>query len=368
MEKSIDKAPLKILLAHLVSNGDLLYTTTIARQIKKDYPNCHLTWAVASTHSSVLNNNPYIDTLWKVEVVNNEYFTTGWDAFEKEAEKRRKEGEFDKVFYTQTFPKNINKLDGSIRSTIFNSYPNKITVPITPVLCLSENEIENVRKFINEHNINGKQIILFECAPKSNQSFINPDFALICAKEIVNKFPNVVIILSSNVPIESGDSRIIDGSRISIRENAELTKYCALLIGCSSGITWISTSDWAKPLPMIQLISGKAFWFASVIYDLSYWGCDTSQIIEMTECTPAHVVECTESLLSKGVTVAKQKYSEKIRPNYLSLKSYLIQFIRERKIAAFFQIIYFHLKRNHYDLKIIYIALVSLLILVKRKA
>jgi ADP-heptose:LPS heptosyltransferase len=39
--------PQKIVLVQLFSNGDCLYATAVARQIKADYPGCHLTWAIA---------------------------------------------------------------------------------------------------------------------------------------------------------------------------------------------------------------------------------------------------------------------------------------------------------------------------------
>ena len=51
---------------HLVSLGDCLYVTAVARQIKQDYPGCHLTWAISSRCSQVIQNNPYVDEIWEV--------------------------------------------------------------------------------------------------------------------------------------------------------------------------------------------------------------------------------------------------------------------------------------------------------------
>ncbi|MEQ1577992.1 MAG: hypothetical protein ABL894_10090, partial [Hyphomicrobium sp.] len=58
----------RILLGQLGSNGDCLYATTIARQIKKDFPGCHLTWAISSLCTRVLDNNPDVDEVWEVPV------------------------------------------------------------------------------------------------------------------------------------------------------------------------------------------------------------------------------------------------------------------------------------------------------------
>ena len=59
-------SPQKILLVQLFSNGDCLYATTVARQIKKDFPNCHLTWAIANFCKAIIFNNPYIDEIREV--------------------------------------------------------------------------------------------------------------------------------------------------------------------------------------------------------------------------------------------------------------------------------------------------------------
>ena len=59
----------KILLVQLFSNGDCLYATTVARQIKKDYSGCHLTWAIAGFCKTIIANNPYVDEIMEVNSV-----------------------------------------------------------------------------------------------------------------------------------------------------------------------------------------------------------------------------------------------------------------------------------------------------------
>jgi hypothetical protein len=56
----------RILLGHLASRGDCLYATAIARQIKADYPGCHLTWAIGSMCRAIIDGNPHVDALWKI--------------------------------------------------------------------------------------------------------------------------------------------------------------------------------------------------------------------------------------------------------------------------------------------------------------
>lgn len=51
----------RILLGQLGSYGDCLYATTVARQIKQDFPGSTLTWAVGSMYADVLDQNPHDD-------------------------------------------------------------------------------------------------------------------------------------------------------------------------------------------------------------------------------------------------------------------------------------------------------------------
>jgi len=304
----------RILLGQLNSNGDCLYATTVAYQIKVDYPDCHLTWAIGSMCRSVIEGNPHVDEIWEIPLHKIEDAAKVWNQFVSEAIERKNKGDFDEIFFTQFSPCNYEKYDGLIRSSTFRGYPKPITVPIAPILCLSANEVERVRIFAEKNKLTQrKHVILFECSPKSDQSFVNPDFALDVAKKLVEHFSDdVCAILSSNVSIDSGCENIVDGSKISLRENAELTKYCTLLIGCSSGITWICTSSWAKPLPMVQLLKANPIWYASVIGDHNCWGLPTDTVIEMTECESSHVERCIALIFNESFSIAKTKFHQDI--------------------------------------------------------
>ena len=123
----------KILIFHLHSNGDCLYATAIARQIKTDYPGCHLTWGVASFCKSILENNPFIDQIWEIPGVNKSNSTDIHRKLKKEIYQKKKEGVYDEIFFTQLIDENLANYDGCIRSGIFRGYNKPITVDITPV-------------------------------------------------------------------------------------------------------------------------------------------------------------------------------------------------------------------------------------------
>lgn len=59
----------KILLVQLYSNGDCLYATAVARQIKQDHPDAHLTWAIADFCKQIIHANPYVDDVLIVHTV-----------------------------------------------------------------------------------------------------------------------------------------------------------------------------------------------------------------------------------------------------------------------------------------------------------
>ena len=348
----------KILLVQLCSHGDCLYATTIAHQIKKDYPDCNLTWAIGSMYRSVLEGNPDIDEVWEIPFAKPSDIISAWEIFNDQVKVRQAREEFDEIFITQM---QLFRYDETIRSSTFSGYPKPITVSVSPIVYLLPHEVENVRQFAELHKLQARDnVILIECSVKSNQSFITPDYALEIAEMIVNKFPNYCVILSSNVPIFSKDERIIDGSVLSFRENAELTKYCSFLIGGSSGITWISTSNWAKSLPMIQLINSDAIWFASVVYDHDYWGLSTNNIIELTPCTSDKVFKCFEMIFEKDFYTAKSKFHTKILPNFLRYQQLQYQFLTNYQFNNFYRHLYLTIHRNGFKVKIILYLLLNL--------
>jgi ADP-heptose:LPS heptosyltransferase len=339
----------RILLGQLGAMGDCLYATAIARQIKHDYPDCHLTWAIGSNARSILVGNPDVDDIWEFPVANHNETKAAWQKFEREAIEAKRRGEFDDIFLTQVYP-NFKNFDGTIRYSMFRGYPKPVTVPVEPVIFLTSDEVENVYKFAKEHKLEqSNPVILFECSTGSGQSFVSPEFAVRFSQKLINFRPDARIILSSNKSIQTDDDRIIDGSQLSFRENAELTKYCSLLIGGSSGISWLCTSNWAKPLPMIQLLKKSTSVFASFVHDYEHRGADTSLIIEMTDCSPDKLLLCTTTILLKGFAFARDKFHEQIPLNF----NYYNEIIIQQKVSTIVRSIICTLKR--YGLNIFFI-------------
>ena len=90
----------RILIGQLMSNGDCLYATAIAQQIKHDFPGCHLTWAVSSLCRPVIEGNPWIDDIWEIPMADwvDALFRASWQSFANEAINRYERGLYDFVW------------------------------------------------------------------------------------------------------------------------------------------------------------------------------------------------------------------------------------------------------------------------------
>ncbi len=319
----------RVLLGQLSAFGDCLYATTVARQIKHDFPDCHLVWAISSLCRPVIEHNPHIDAIWEVPMGGHRDMYAAWQAFEQEVRQLQTHNLFDEVFLTQIYPNNFQNFDGTVRLSIFRGYPHPITVPIAPVMRLSPTQVERVREFACRHHLPATpQVVLFEAAARSGQSFVNPDYALEVARRVVAARDDVALVISSNQALPSSHPRIIDGSSLTFCENAELTKYCTLLVGCSSGITWLSTSDWSAPLPMVQILSPETSVYASVVHDFEYWGLPTERILEITHSQPQYGADCILAALD-NFAAARHQYHEQLPVNF----SWYMHMVRQNALA-----------------------------------
>lgn len=342
--------PKKFLIGQLGCFGDCLYATTIAKQIKHDYPNSHVTWAVHKKYKSILELNPHIDEFWIIE--NPDLYDDGWLEFENEALRRKKQGIFDEVIFSQIGSYNYIRFDGTIRSTTLNAYKNNITVDVSPVIRLSEKEVENVKVFAEKNNLSKyRHVILFECSPGSGQSNMNFDLAVEISKKITNDYSDVCFVLSTLNELEENHPQIVSAKELTFRENAELTKYCTLLLGCSSGITWLSTSDWAKKLPSIQILDDRFFIFAGISYDLEKWNFKGIDVVELINPDKKRIVNCIENYLNSGIQSTKSKFHEIYRPSlqhfYMIRNGYLKQKYGPFKLYNFAKS--YHNRNPHLD-------------------
>ncbi|MBC7651556.1 MAG: hypothetical protein H7101_07395 [Deinococcales bacterium] len=297
-----------ILLVHLYSNGDSLYATAVAQQIKYDYPSCKLTWAIASFCKDIIAHNPFVDEILEVNEV-AKLDIVAYRKLKKRILLEKQNGQWHEVFFTNLIDDNQANYDGCTRASTFRGYPKNITVPIQPILVLNSAETQNAKDFATFHQLEKyKNIVLFEFAPQSGQSQMTMDFAIQIAALLTAK-NDVAIILSSANKINHPSPQIIDGSSLSLRETAALTHYCTFLLGASSGITWISTSTAGKQLPMVQLLNANTIWSNPISRDFERFNMPADGLIELIDFDSNTIQNCVSKALV-NFTEAKKKYHQ----------------------------------------------------------
>lgn len=318
---------MNILLGQLGSNGDCLYATTVARQIKADFPDCRLTWAISSLARRVIDNNPDVDEIWEIPLEHWEDMNGVWREFSNEALARHCRGEFDRLFLTQIAPDNFRNYDGTIRPSLFRSYPYAITVPVETIIVLTKEEVAKVDGWFQRSSVStAERIVLFECSSKSGQSFITPQLAVEIARRARRRDPGLGFILSTHSAIPSDDPLIVSGSGLSLRETARLTHKANLFVGCGSGVTVVATSAAAKPnLANIQLLNAFTSVYASFRHDFSYFGKNNDHFIEMTSANPTLIAKAIVSTLRDGVEAARSRYANPVKIQFSLYRNFIDQ-------------------------------------------
>lgn len=337
--------PPNILIVQLFSNGDCLYATTVARQIKRDFPNCKLTWAIADFCKNIILNNPYVDEILIVdEVAKND--VVAFRSYKHKVFTEKAAGLWDEVFVTTNMDTNLALYDGTIRGMVLRAYEGKITVPLQPVVELIEQEKSNVLDFANKYNLQKFQhVFLWEYAPQSGQLELNFHMVMGVAKQIT-KHSSTCIILSSANKFE-GTEQIIDASTLTVRENAALTHYCTLLIGCSSGITWLTTSTAAKFLPMLQLLNANTIFINTPSVDFKRYNIVHNGLIEMYRFNEAVIYECLNIIIESNFDAA-EKYNQLLPLQFNTTKIIVYNLLVYGEFKAIVK--HFRIMKSLYDL------------------
>ncbi len=302
----------RVLLGQLGSNGDCLYATAIARQIKNDFPGCHLTWAIGSLSRGVISNFSEADEIWELPQNSWADMESGWNLFEIEAHELANVRHFDHVFLTQISPARFCNYDGTIRPSIFRNYPSPITVPVDVVISLTEEERDQVDRWFNASCASSSpEVILFECSSKSGQSFLTVEIAVQIAEQITAARQNAVVIISTHEDVKSENRRIISARELSIRQMARLTEHAHLFVGCGSGLTVAATSGAAKAnLPNIQILNRGMSKYGSFRHDFEFFGKPSDHFLELTSEDPSHLGMVAIASLAEGLASAKERFDD----------------------------------------------------------
>nr|WP_321397821.1 hypothetical protein [uncultured Desulfobacter sp.] len=294
--------------------GDILLCTPIARQLKSDDPECHITWYTSKRYAFVLDNNPYIDEvialpdmpLHNCQVLDifKPYMTSenaGLFALNSEIPRLRNERPWTR-FFTPAPYLNYQELDrlppeASLLDIIKSYADFDWTVPDLPVIRLTNIEIRKAKQYVDALPCGIK--ILIETEFKSRQSYFDFDCLINLIKSILYLKP-VVIITSKNRPayfkeIQNLYKQIYWFSG-EFRLNAELYNNCDGFVGVSSGVSTLTYSDWCRnDLPKLEASFGKHWSAYQRISHFKLIPCYSKNIF-------MEKIECFASMLQESNT------------------------------------------------------------------
>lgn len=343
----------KILLIQLFSNGDCLFVTTIARQIKIDHPNCELTWVVSSRCKDMLLHNSDVDIIEEVSISDATENENVFEQVVKEAILKKQQGIYSRVIVPQLLGSNMKFYDGVVCTSLYRSSGLTITVDTKPILILTNEEKAKAQQFAQQHNLASyKNVVLFECAPQTNQLSLTDEIILKYSQQIVRN-ENTCVILSAPKAYNFQQPHIIDGNSLTIRETVALTYYCTLLLGCSSGITWAATSIAAKPLPMVQILAPDAYYFNPLSLTLKKLKRSADHLLELVEFSNEKLSKVFEDVFNKGFIEAKTKHHQQVAVQFKLFRGIIHNFIKKGRFSEIITFVRVNWKEHGFNLSML---------------
>lgn len=343
----------RILMIQLFSNGDCLYATTVAKQIKNDFPFCHLTWAISSSCKNIIFNNPYVDEIWEIPIQRSSENETIFNNTIAEAQIKKQNGDFDEIFIPQVLGDNFSKYDSCVRTSIYRCYGRPVTVDKIPILEITNEEMQQANLFAVMNNLSSfKNVILFECAPQSGQVNIGKDFIREFCRNII-RHSSTCVILSSAKQIDTALPNVFDGSVLTIRQTAALSHYCSLLIGCSSGITWATYSSGGKDLPTLQLLNKDSYIYNPPSIAFERAGELSHSLIELFDFDITKASACISVILQQDFTTAKQLYAQAAKKQFKIYRGITHYFLKKRKFSLLRNFIKLNIAEHGWNPKMI---------------
>jgi hypothetical protein len=302
----------RVLICLIGNNGDCLNGSIIARQVKADTPDAHVTFVTSAGRAGLFANNPYIDEIWGVPDRPDLPFVTMTQAIEAEAIRRHLAGQYDRLYLSQIWPSNLHNYDGSCRPSVVRSYRRPITVPIENVFNYTDAELEDAAKLVTESNfLDYEHRILFECQSLSGQSFMNHEIAQTVADYVYNELPNASMMLISHHDIKLRHPNTKHAKLHSLREISLLSRVATMFIGCGSGGTVIATVPPSEVLPTILILSaGPGASYASFAHERAYWGLPNDHMLETTNESPLAIAATIVEACTNGIGPARELFHE----------------------------------------------------------
>jgi hypothetical protein len=243
--------------------------------------------------------------------------------------------------------------DGIVCTSIYKCFGRPITVDTTPILVLTEAEKKRAQEFAVANKLAGYiNVILFECAPQSNQLNLTDDIIYQYCVRIMQQ-PGTCIILSAPKKYGFNHPGIIDGNSLSIRETVALTHYCTILFGCSSGISWAATSTAAKKIPTVQILTRDTYIFNPLSLTLKKLKQSTANLIEMINFNEDKLELCFSDIFDRGIEYAKARHDQPVKKQFKLFRGIVSGFLYEGKFSLIAKFVKINIKENGFDIQMV---------------
>jgi hypothetical protein len=260
---------MNILLVNFGAFGDILNSTPIAKHFKLENPANHITWMTRQKYITSIKNNPHID---RILTPKEEHLGLDNQAEDKNVymtsilKKEIANLNYDKIFFLAPYvwtsaKKDINLLDYSLLYIIKNKLTDiqNFLCEFIPVVVLSEEEKNEAKTFFSR--LTGDKKFLIEYESFSNQTPFGKNHVIKLCEAFNGK--NYDFIFSGKHPPDYIESlkkdyninfHFYEGSFMS---NAELFNLCDYFVGCCSGLTCLTHSDYCDSMkPRIEVVYG----------------------------------------------------------------------------------------------------------------
>lgn len=248
---------MKILLVNFGAFGDILNSTPIAKHYKLSSPECHITWMTREKYKSVIVNNPYID---KILTPKEDHLFHGTDVAARNVEMTfllRNEiaalKQYDKILFIAPYYWSLTNTEFDVnKHSLLYIIKTKLTdikdfaCEFIPVVHLSNEEKQEALEFYNK--LSGFKKVLIEHENFSNQTPFNEKYIEALCKQIDGK--NYDLVFSGKKEPEYVN-KLREKYKVnfhnysgSFLSNAELYNLCDVFIGCCSGLTCLTHSDY----------------------------------------------------------------------------------------------------------------------------
>lgn len=247
----------KILLVNFGAFGDILNSTPIAKHYKLADSECHISWMTRKKYASAVKNNPYID---KILTPKEEHLKINPKSANYNVEMTftlmneiKQLNEYNKIFFLAPYVWSLtnNKFDlhkDSLLKIIKTNLTdiNDYLCEFIPVVKLTEEEEEEANSFYN--SLSGNKKILIEHENYSNQTPFNESYIESLCETINEKNFDLIFTGKSEPDFVNTFKQkykinfyTYTGSFMS---NARLYNLCDYFIGCCSGLTCLTHSDY----------------------------------------------------------------------------------------------------------------------------